>query len=387
MKTLPKPGKYALFALALLALVVWLAWPGKTPDPVLTATVTRQDVEQTVLASGALQAIEQVDVGAQVSGQVTYLAVEAGQQVKQGDLLAEIDPLIAQNNLKTAEAELASRRAQLKIKQAQLKQNELAWRRQQQMFRQEASSRADLESAEAQLAVTRAELQSAQADIDNALIKVERTKTELGYNRIQAPMDGTVVSIVTRQGQTLAASQTVPTLLKLANLDTMTVKAQISEADVTKVRAGMPVYFTLIGDPDRRYHGTLRTVELAPTNINEQSANTTTTSNAAIYYYALFDVPNPDHQLRVAMTTQVTIVLGERKQVLAIPQTALGKKLGENEYEVTLLKEDEQKETRRIKTGMKDDIKIEVVSGLDEQDKVTLEQGKPVQNDEMEMVP
>ena len=387
MKTLPKPGKYALFALALLALVVWLAWPGKTPDPVLTATVTRQDVEQTVLASGVLQAIEQVDVGAQVSGQVTYLAVEAGQQVKQGDLLAEIDPLIAQNNLKTAEAELASRRAQLKIKQAQLKQNELAWRRQQQMFRQEASSRADLESAEAQLAVTRAELQSAQADIDNALIKVERTKTELGYNRIQAPMDGTVVSIVTRQGQTLAASQTVPTLLKLANLDTMTVKAQISEADVTKVRAGMPVYFTLIGDPDRRYHGTLRTVELAPTNINEQSTNTTTTSNAAIYYYALFDVPNPDHQLRVAMTTQVTIVLGERKQVLAIPQTALGKKLGENEYEVTLFKEDGQKETRRIKTGMKDDIKIEVVSGLNEQDKVTLEQGKPVQNDEMEMVP
>ncbi len=387
MKTLPKPGKYALFALALLALVVWLAWPGKTPDPVLTATVTHQDVEQTVLASGVLQAIEQVDVGAQVSGQVTYLAVEAGQQVKQGDLLAEIDPLIAQNNLKTAEAELASRRAQLKIKQAQLKQNELAWRRQQQMFKQEASSRADLESAEAQLAVTRAELQSAQADIDNALIKVERTKTELGYNRIQAPMDGTVVSIVTRQGQTLAASQTVPTLLKLANLDTMTVKAQISEADVTKVRAGMPVYFTLIGDPDRRYHGTLRTVELAPTNINEQSANTTTTSNAAIYYYALFDVPNPDHQLRVAMTTQVTIVLGERKQVLAIPQTALGKKLGENEYEVSLLKEDGQKETRRIKTGMKDDIKIEVVSGLDEQDKVTLEQGKPVQNDEMEMVP
>ena len=79
MKTLPKPGKYALLALALLALVVWLAWPGKTPDPVLTATVTRQDVEQTVLASGVLQAIEQVDVGAQVSGQVTYLAVEAGQ--------------------------------------------------------------------------------------------------------------------------------------------------------------------------------------------------------------------------------------------------------------------------------------------------------------------
>ncbi|WP_017410722.1 macrolide transporter subunit MacA [Aeromonas hydrophila] len=386
MNITPQQRKIALLALVPLLAISWLLWPSKTPEPVLTAQVTRQDVEQTVLASGVLQAIEQVDVGAQVSGQVTYLAVEAGQKVKQGDLLAEIDPLIAQNNLKTAEADLASRRAQLKIKQAQLKQNELSWRRQQQMFRQEASSRADLESAEALLAVTRAELQSAQAEVENAQIKVERTKTELGYNRIQAPMDGTVVSIVTRQGQTLAASQTVPTLLKLANLETMTVKAQISEADVTRVKAGMPVYFTLMGDPDTRYHGTLRTVELAPTNINEQATSTTATSNAAVYYYALFDVPNPDHTLRVAMTTQVTIVLGERKQVLTIPQTALGKKLGENEYEVTLLKEGDQKETRRIKTGMKDDIKIEVVSGLSEQEKVTLGQGKPASNNDVEIM-
>ncbi|HAU4897888.1 macrolide transporter subunit MacA [Aeromonas hydrophila] len=386
MNITPQQRKIALLALVLLLAIGWLLWPSKTPEPVLTAQVTRQDVEQTVLASGVLQAIEQVDVGAQVSGQVTYLAVEAGQKVKQGDLLAEIDPLIAQNNLKTAEADLASRRAQLKIKQAQLKQNELSWRRQQQMFRQEASSRADLESAEALLAVTKAELQSAQAEVENAQIKVERTKTELGYNRIQAPMDGTVVSIVTRQGQTLAASQTVPTLLKLANLETMTVKAQISEADVTRVKAGMPVYFTLMGDPDTRYHGTLRTVELAPTNINEQATSTTATSNAAVYYYALFDVPNPDHTLRVAMTTQVTIVLGERKQVLTIPQTALGKKLGENEYEVTLLKEDDQKEARRIKTGMKDDIKIEVVSGLSEQEKVTLGQGKPASNNDVEIM-
>ncbi|WP_368231312.1 macrolide transporter subunit MacA [Aeromonas sp. s3] len=386
MNITPKQRKIALLALVPVLAIGWLAWPSKAPEPVLTAQVTRQDVEQTVLASGVLQAIEQVDVGAQVSGQVTYLAVEAGQKVKQGDLLAEIDPLIAQNNLKTAEADLASRRAQLKIKQAQLKQNELSWRRQQQMFRQEASSRADLESAEAQLAVTRAELQGALAEVDNAQIKVERAKTELGYNRIQAPMDGTVVSIVTRQGQTLAASQTVPTLLKLANLETMTVKAQISEADVTRVKAGMPVYFTLMGDPDTRYHGTLRTVELAPTNINEQATSTTATNNAAVYYYALFDVPNPDHTLRVAMTTQVTIVLGERKQVLTIPQTALGKKLGENEYEVTLLKEDDQKETRRIKTGMKDDIKVEVVSGLSEQEKVTLNQGSPVSGNDVEIM-
>ncbi|MFQ2193668.1 efflux RND transporter periplasmic adaptor subunit [Aeromonas jandaei] len=383
MKISSKLRTRAIFTLLGLALIGWLVWPSDPPTAILKAPVTREDIAQTVLASGVLQAVEQVDVGAQVSGQVTKLAVEAGDRVKKGDLLAEIDPLIAQNNLKTAEAELASNRAQLKIKQAQLKQYQLAWLRQSQMFKQEASSRADLESAEAQLAVTRADLQSSQANIDNAIIKVERAKTELGYTKILAPMDGTVITIVTRQGQTLAASQTVPTVLKLADLDTMTVKAQISEADVTKVKAGMPVYFTLIGDPDTRYQGKLRAVELAPTNINDQAATGTTTSNAAVYYYALFDVPNPDHTLRVAMTTQVTIVLGERKQVLTVPQTALGKSLGENEYEVTVIKDDETTETRHIKTGMKDEIRIEVVSGLDEKEQVQLNHGAPAAQDDV----
>lgn len=383
MKISSKLRTRAIFTLLGLALIGWLVWPSDPPKAILKAPVTREDIAQTVLASGVLQAVEQVDVGAQVSGQVTKLAVEAGDRVKKGDLLAEIDPLIAQNNLKTAEAELASNRAQLKIKQAQLKQYQLAWQRQSQMFKQEASSRADLESAEAQLAVTRADLQSSQANIDNAIIKVERAKTELGYTKILAPMDGTVITIVTRQGQTLAASQTVPTVLKLADLDTMTVKAQISEADVTKVKPGMPVYFTLIGDPDTRYQGKLRAVELAPTNINDQATTGTTTNNAAVYYYALFDVPNPDHTLRVAMTAQVTIVLGERKQVLTVPQTALGKSLGDNEYEVTVLKDDETTETRHIKTGMKDEIRIEVVSGLDEKEQVQLNHGAPAAQDDV----
>ncbi|MGL4251571.1 MAG: efflux RND transporter periplasmic adaptor subunit [Aeromonas sp.] len=384
MKIDSKPRTRAIFtALALLFLIGWLTWPNDKPNPMLTAPVTREDLVQTVLASGALQAAEQVDVGAQVSGQVTKLVVEAGSRVKQGDLLAEVDPLIAQNNLKTAEAELASHRAQLKIKQAQLKQNELAWQRQQQMFKQEASSRAELESAEAQLAVTRAELQSSQANIDNAIIKVDRAKTELGYTKILAPMNGTVITIVTRQGQTLAASQTVPTVLKLANLETMTVKAQISEADVTRITANMPVYFTLIGDPDTRYQSILRAVELAPTSISEQATAGGTTNNTAVYYYALFDVPNPDHTLRVAMTTQVTIVLGERKQVLTVPQTALGKQLAENEYEVTVVKADETTETRHITTGMKDEIRIEVVNGLSEQEEVKLNHGDPASQDNM----
>lgn len=365
---------------------IWFLWPRSPTIAVLTAPVIRDDINYSVLASGVLQAIEQVDVGAQVSGQVIKLSVEVGDQVKKGELLAEIDPLIAQNNLMTAEAELASYRAQLKMKHAQLKQAELSWQRQLQMFHKEASSRADLESAEAQLAVTRAELQNSQANIANAQIKVERARTELGYTKILAPMDGTVINIVTRQGQTLAASQTVPTVLKLANLETMTVKAQISEADVMKVKVGMPVYFTLIGDSDTRYHGLLRAVELAPTNINEQSTAGSSTNSAAVYYYALFDIPNPDNALRVAMTTQVTIVLDERKQVLTVPQAALGKKLGDNEYEVTIIKEDGLTETRSIQTGIRDEIRIEVLGGLVENEVVQLNHGVPTANEEMVMM-
>ena len=136
MKISSKLRTRAIFTLLGLALIGWLVWPSDPPKAILKAPVTREDIAQTVLASGVLQAVEQVDVGAQVSGQVTKLAVEAGDRVKKGDLLAEIDPLIAQNNLKTAEAELASNRAQLKIKQAQLKQYQLAWQRQSQMCRQ-----------------------------------------------------------------------------------------------------------------------------------------------------------------------------------------------------------------------------------------------------------
>ncbi|MFM5429139.1 efflux RND transporter periplasmic adaptor subunit [Aeromonas veronii] len=357
-------------------IVGWLAWTKEPSSAILTTNVIRGDISQTVLASGILEAIDLVNIGAQVSGQVTHIFVEVGDQVKKGDLLAEIDPLIAKNNLKIAQAELASNHAQFKIKQAQLKQSKLTWNRQLQMFQQEACSRADLESAEVQMEIAHAELQNSQASIDAARIKVERAKTELSYTKIIAPMDGTVISIATRQGQTLATSQTVPTLLKLANLDTMNVKAQISEADVSKVKIGMPVYFTLIGDSDTRYNGTLRAIELAPTNINEQQSTIVTTGNNAVYYNALFNVPNQEHALRVAMTAQVVIVLDERKQVLILPQAALSKQLADNTYEVTLI----DGEVRRIKTGLKDDFRIEVISGLSESDEIKLNHGTPIFN-------
>src|SRR5450631_1119571 len=230
----------------------------------ITANATKTDIEEKVLASGTLNALKTVEVGAQVSGQLKKLHVVLGDQVKKGQLLAEIDPVLQQNSLRDAEASLENVKAQKRSKQALLQQYELAYKRQKQMVDQDAAASADLESAQAQLDGTRADLAALDAQINKAKISVDTAKANLDYTRIVAPMEGVVISIVTEEGQTVVSAQTAPTILKLANLDTITVKAQISEADVTRTRPGQSVYFTILGDADTRYYSTLRAIEPGP---------------------------------------------------------------------------------------------------------------------------
>ena len=146
----------------------------------------------------------------------------------------------------------------------------------------------------------------------------------MGYTRITAPSDGVVVSIVTKEGQTVSAMQSAPTIIKLANLDNMRIEAQISEADVPNVTPGMPAYFTILGDPDTRHNAVLSRVEPGPINMSSyEGTNTDSSSSTAVYYNGIFDVPNPDHRLRIQMTAQVTVVLQQAKNVLTIPSGAL----------------------------------------------------------------
>ncbi|HDO1313434.1 efflux RND transporter periplasmic adaptor subunit [Aeromonas veronii] len=363
-------GGYGLLLCLMSAGIGWGLWPSADLPVFLTAKVVRQNVEQAVQASGVLQAREQVDVGAQVTGQVVRLLVEEGQTVKQGELLAEIDPTVAQNQLMKAEAALTRASADLRMRLAMLQQARSALRRQQAMIGHESTSRAELEQAEAKFAASEADVANARTAVTSAKIDVATAQTELGYNRIVAPMDGTVLSLLTKVGQTLVSSQVVPTLLKLADLDTMTIKARISEADVIRIQSGMSVYFTLLGDPDTRYDATLRAVQLAPTNLNE-SGSSAGGGSQAVYYYALFDVPNAQRTLRVGMTAQVSIVQGLRTGVLTIPVTAISLRLDHDYAEVDVLKQG-QPMRRRIKTGLRNDVQIEVLAGLDEGEQVLL---------------
>ena len=327
--TMPKikPTKLLIAVVCILAvaLTAWYFFKPKQELPqYITAEVTKGDLENSVLATGVLEATKMVSVGAQVSGQVKKMYVELGDQVKQGQLIVQIDSVRQENDQKTAEASIKNQQAQLAVKDANLAKVQAEYNRQKAMYAQDATSRSELESALANYKIAQAEITAINAQIEQSRLTLATAKEDLGYTRIVAPMDGTIVAIVTEEGQTVNANQSAPTIVKLAKLNDMTIKAEISEADVMKVEKGQRVYFTTLGDSETKHYATLRQVEPAPSSINNENSNSSTSSSStAIYYNALFDVPNEDGKLRIDMTAQVYIILDEARNVLTIPAAAI----------------------------------------------------------------
>lgn len=372
--------RIAFGTLFVTALLVWVSWGnqwGAAPKKYLTATVVIEDIEETVLASGTVKPFQQVSVGAQVNGQLQSLKAGLGDTVHRGQLLAEIDPLLPQNELLKARAALLSVRAQYKARQAMIRQYQLDFRRKQSLVASEAGSRADLEIAEAQLQSSRAELASLAAQISQAEIEIRIAEVNLGYTRISAPMDGEVIAVVTRQGQTVVSAQSVPTLLILARLDRMTVEARISEADVVRVKPGQTVSFNILGNPDRRFTSHIRAVEPAPESIARQeqsqgaSGSTGGGADAAVYYNALFDVPNDDRSLRPSMTAQVSVLLESAQKATTVSVAALGRRAADGRYEVRRMTGG-QPQTVLVTTGLRNDLNVQVLEGLKEHDEVVI---------------
>ena len=340
----------------------------------LTVPVKRADIEQSVLCTGTLQASKLVSVGAQVSGQLKHLAVKLGERVTAGQLLAEIDPVLQQNDLRDAEGSLEVAEANLRAKSVQLAQNRLELQRQQTMFAADASSKAEFDTAKAAVDTTEAEQAALAAQARKAASQLEKARANLGYTRIVAPMVGEVVAIVTRQGQTVVSQQTAPTILKLASLDTMTIKAQISEVDRERVRPGLPITFTTLGAPDKPLPGVLRAVEPAPESLATETATSTSNSSSttAVYYNGLFDVQNADAKLHIGMTAQVSIVLSEAKNVLTVPTSALGERNKDGSYTVERRLADGRTEKRNIRAGLANSVNTQVTEGLEEGDSIVV---------------
>ncbi|NDV98739.1 efflux RND transporter periplasmic adaptor subunit [Salipiger sp. PrR002] len=332
-----------------------------------TVAVSKGTVESTVLATGLIEAENLVSVGARTSGLIEELAVSVGDEVAQGDLIARIDSLEQQNAVAQAKADLAQIEAEIEAKQAEIRQSELDLERQQGLSAKRLSATSDLEAAEATLAMNKANLQSLDAQQVRAEIEVSTAELDLERTKITAPIDGTVVAVVNGEGTTVNASQEAPTIVKLAQLDRMEVKAEISEADVVNVKPGQEVEFTLLGAPDLTYRAELASVEPAPSSIEDDDEIDT---DSAIYYNARFSVENADRLLRIGMSADVTIFLGRAEDVPTLPLALLPDAGPDGRTMLDVLGADGRPKRQVIEVGLKGATSFEVTAGLEPGDEV-----------------
>ena len=370
MKKVTKWG-IGLLAVAALAAGMWWWLKPKNEINYLTEPVVRTSIAQTVSATGEISAAQLVDVGAQASGQIKKLHVTLGQQVKKGDLIAEIDSTSQLNNLNTNKAKLDTYQAQLVSAEIALRSADKKYKREQALWQEDATSREALEDAQDAFAAAKASVAELKSSIRQTQIAINSAEADLGYTRITAPMDGTVVAIPVEEGQTVNANQTTPTIVQVADLSTMLNKMQIAEGDVNKVKAGMKLSFTTLSQPDNVREATLESIDPGLTTMSQGSYTTSTdTTDSAIYYYARSLVPNEDNVLHIGMTTENTITINQAEKVLAVPKLAV-KQRGGKQY-VRVLGENKQPQEKEITTGLSDNMSTEVKSGLSEGENVII---------------
>ncbi|MBA0283723.1 efflux RND transporter periplasmic adaptor subunit [Stenotrophomonas sp. MH181796] len=384
MSAVPRKRRRALIiAVALLcSALILFAWLRPAPPPQLqVAPVVRGNIEQVVEATGTLKPSRLVSVGAQVSGRIDTLHVKLGDKVRAGDPIADIDSRTQRNALLSARAAQRTARANRDALATDLRQLELTLHRQRQLVASQLVARADVDAAKARVDATREQIAALEGEIVRRQTEVDIAQTNLEYTRITAPTDGTVLAVVARQGQTVNAVQSAPTIVMLGNQDVMTVYAEISEADVVHTSIGQEAFFTILGDAGRRYSSTLRDIAPAPESITNEDTSgfapagaSAGASRTAMYYNGQFDVDNADGRLRSYMTAQVRIVLGRAKGVLTIPSAALGARATDGSYSVQVRGADGHPALRRITTGLDDQINVEVRSGLQEGEQVVLAQ-------------
>ena len=324
----------------------------------LTQTIAKGDIEDTVTAVGTLQPVQAVDVGAQVSGQLQKLHVTYGDRVKAGQLLAEIDPTVQQARVAADEAQLQNLDAQLDLRRADQALAQKKFERQKGLLAENATSREEFELAESTVKTSAAQIVALQAQIKQAISTLNGERANLEYTKIVAPIDGVVVDVVAKQGQTLNANQTAPIVLKLADLSAMTVWAQVSEADVQRLKIGINAYFTTLGGDQKRRTGTLRQIIPTPQIVNN-----------VVLYNCLFDTANDDGVLLPQMSAQVFFIVAEARDSALVPMAALRRIGGSGKYAAQVLGEDKP---RDVTIGVTNRLMAEIKSGLSVGDEVVL---------------
>ncbi|VVN15288.1 Macrolide export protein MacA [Pseudomonas fluorescens] len=374
----PRPARRALLVVAcLIPVIAVAAWqvlpPGR--DTLTTVTVTRGNIENSVTALGTLQPRRYVDVGAQASGQIRKIHVEAGDQVQEGQLLVEIDPSTQKAKLDASRYAIENLKAQLQEQKALHELARQKYQRQQRLVAGNATREEDVQTAKAELSATQARVDMFQAQILQAQASLRSDEAELGYTRIYAPMTGTVVAVDARVGQTLNAQQQTPLILRIAKLSPMTVWAEVSEADIGHVKPGMTAYFTTLSGGNRRWASTVRQIlPIPPKPLNETQGSGSPNSSSksgtgrVVLYTVLLDVDNGDNALMAEMTTQVFFVAGQVKDALTAPVAALLGTSNADKQIARVVTENGRIEEREVQLGISDRLRVQVLGGLNEGD-------------------
>lgn len=370
-------GRVLWWVGAVLVSAAMLAWWRSEAGPRHEVVeVSRRDVRATVNAIGTLQPRRYVDVGAQVSGRITRLAVQPGDVVEEGQLLVEIDPSVQQAVVDAGRAAVADLRAQLAEQRAAHELAGLRYARQLRMAKAGATRDEDLQQAQAELAFAAARIDQLRARIEQTQASQRAEEVRLGYTRIYASMAGTVVSVEAREGQTLNATYQTPNILRIADLSSMTVWTEVSEADVRRVKPGMPVSFTTLGGaPPRRWESTVRQILPTPPVAPVAEPAAAQPATKAVVYTVLFDVDNHDGELMPQMTAQVVFTTAQAEGAVAVPLAALQSRDGQ--YWARVLDGDGQVRERRVSLGVRSRHEAEVLEGLAESEQLVTAEHLP----------
>ncbi len=364
---------------------------GPPPVSYLTEPARIADIRKTVNASGETEAVQLVSVGAQASGQIEKLHVELGHAVRKGDPIADIDSTKQQNDLDISRARLVSLEAQLASKRISLRVAKTQFDREALLKKTDATSRRSLDDAENAYVTARAAVAELESQVTQARIAVNTAETNLGYTRIVAPLDGIVVSVPVEEGQTVNAAQITPTIVQIADLRRMAIKIEIAEGDITKIRPGMEVEYSILSLPNQTFTTTLSSIDPGPSAMTDGTYKKVAGSSAAVFYYANAIVDNADGSLRIGMTTQNAIAVDSVRQTLIVPSIAIQSRDGKPYVQVLhppgLRTQGEQPslwmkirfflarhtgmgrpvpvvEDRFIETGLSDNMNTQVLSGL-----------------------
>ena len=308
-------------------------------------------------------------------------------------MIAEIDSATQQNNVDTKKAQLGIYEAKLNSAKVALEISKTKFKREQELFAKNATSKEEFENAKNTLAANEASLKEIEAQIVQAKISLNTAQIDLGYTKITAPKGGVVVSVQVEEGQTVNSNQTTPTIVNIADLSKVQLKMEIAEGDITKIKVGSKVEYSILSEPNRKFYAHISSIDPGLTTLSNgkykttSSSGTTTSSSSssAIYYYAKAVVDNPDGTLRIGMTTQNTVILDSVKDAVIVPSIAIKKEDGKSVVYVLKKGKDglDTAERREVQTGLIDSLKTQILSGVEEGEEVVTKRNSAAEISEM----